>query len=110
MRRSGIAGSLHATLGRTREVAIQSLRCIRQLAQGVFEVTTYFVDAGDVLDRTVGRIESLDRLIACNADLSNHALIFGFTAKTRLPVVSKITSANGIPRNCRPSSSNHVIN
>ncbi|PYK13932.1 MAG: hypothetical protein DME65_00315 [Verrucomicrobia bacterium] len=49
------------------------------MAQAVFEVTTDFIDAGNVLNRTIRPVESLERLIARGADLLDHVLI-GFIA------------------------------
>jgi hypothetical protein len=76
-------------------------------------MTTHFVNAGDVLDHAVRRIESLDRLIARGTDLPNHALIdliFRIHRQNAPAGRVEITSANGIPRNYRSSSSNQVIN
>src|SRR4030095_6701711 len=71
----GIAGTLHVTFRGTRQIAIQSRSGVQQLAQSIFEVTAYFIDAGDVLYCAVKRVESFDRLIARDADLLNHSLI-----------------------------------
>ena len=41
---------------------------VQQLPQSTFKMAAHFVDAIDILDRAIRRIQSLHRFIACCAD------------------------------------------
>src|SRR6266487_4651984 len=75
-------------------------------------MTADFIDTRDILNRTIWRVHPLDRLVARRTDFLDYALVsfvFGIDRQNMFARRVEDHSANGIPRNCRSSSSSHGI-
>ena len=70
-----ITGALNFVPGSPRKIAAQPGRGIEQFSQQIFHLTAYFVDARDLLNRTVGRIHPPHRLIKGCTYLLDYALV-----------------------------------
>src|SRR2546430_4165310 len=70
-----ITGALNFVPGSRRKIAAQPGRGIEQFSQQIFHLTTYFVDARDLLNRTVGRIHPPHRLVKGCTYLLDYALV-----------------------------------
>src|SRR4051812_48020356 len=55
----GITGTLDLVVRSPRNIAAQARGRIQKLTQQIFEVTTHFVNAPDILNSAVGRVELL---------------------------------------------------
>src|SRR6266480_2582940 len=70
-----ITGALNFVPGSRRKIAAQPGRGIEQFSQQIFHLTAYFVDARDLLNRTVGRIHPPHRLVKGCTYLLDYALV-----------------------------------
>src|SRR5438046_7087383 len=70
-----ITGALNFIPGSLRKIAAQPGRGIEQFSQQIFHLTAYFVDARDLLNRTVGRIHPPHHLLQLCPLLLAYALV-----------------------------------
>src|SRR4029453_365042 len=74
-RKVRITGAQNFIPGGPRKIPAQPGRGLEQFSQQIFHLTAYFVDARDLLNRTVGRIHSPHRLIKDCTYLLDYALV-----------------------------------